>query len=149
MSAEAKLTVLMMDDDLYWADAYVKWLKRSYHLMYFDSGNGVLAVLTASTPLNMFVIDIMMPTPIGVDASDTSNGFTTGLYLLRAMRDQLVHRKIPVIALTNYADMKWLRQQLEDVHFLPQQVRLEAKINHSPQSLGRLIQEVLSQWLNA
>ena len=81
-------TVLVVDDDEALRTLAAKLIeKRGYRVLTASDGNGALAVLAGSVPVDLLVLDVVMP---GLD----------GLQTLEEVRTQRGYADLPVILLT-------------------------------------------------
>ena len=94
-------TILFVDDDPFWSQVYREELGKKFALVYKSSADGAIAELTTNEAINLLVLDVMMNTPESVDLTDTEGGLMTGVWILSKMRPMLLHRKLPIIMLTN------------------------------------------------
>ncbi len=93
--------ILFIDDEGFWAKPYRERLEEEFDVHYSDDPADGREFFAKTPRIDIIILDIMMPTPDGVDPRETDEGLDTGLWLLREMRGELIDRRVPVLILTN------------------------------------------------
>ncbi len=94
--------VLFIDDEKFYARPYVEALEENGFIVHSCfRAEDAAKFLQQNPQIGCIVLDIMMPTPPGVPASETNQGLDTGLYLLSKFADDVTSKRYPVLILTN------------------------------------------------
>ena len=106
------MNVLFIEDDRFWARSYVEELQTyGFDVVFKASAEGAIEYLESHSAVDAIVLDVMMPTPEGVAQSETSDGQSTGVWLLKQIADLILTHRIPVWILTN-RDANQLRETI-------------------------------------
>lgn len=95
------IRILFVDDEGFFARPYIEKLEKTFDVHFCDSADEALQRINSDNKLKVVVLDIMMPCPTGIAATVTSDGLSTGLWMLKQIRELMVGRGLPVVILTN------------------------------------------------
>jgi CheY-like chemotaxis protein len=143
------ITVLFIDDETNFATNYLDALTEfGYEVIHRDSADGGLAYLhNHAVEIDLVVLDIQMPTPIGVTSVATNDGLDTGIWLLGEARDLLEESTLPVLVLSNRAKVALEGLIAEKVMLLNQRlVRVTTKTVTSAKKLPPMVQSILAEF---
>lgn len=98
---EDKLPVVFVDDDQFYSIPWIEELAGSFDVRYEQDAAEAVSVIAGIKTQIALVLDVMMPPPEGVPASETEDGQTTGIWVLRSTLNALQQYNCPVILLTN------------------------------------------------
>ncbi len=99
-----KPTLLQIDDDGFFAALFREELEEEYEVEFCRSAEDALRAIERGTRYAAILLDIMMTPPSAELSAETDNGMSTGIWLLRSARDEIVGRPLPVVVLTNRTD---------------------------------------------
>ena len=97
---DERAAILFVDDEPFFAARYVEALEQHYRVHFLNRAIEVVPFLDENPTVSAVVLDVMMPTPAGVDEAETQRGLDTGLWLLDKMQ-YLGTWPLPVLILTN------------------------------------------------
>lgn len=130
--------ILIIDDEHgpieYYADAL---RERGYQVEHLDNVREVEALLVGPSDIDLFVVDIMMPTHGLPRYKNTNHGLATGLEVARAIRAQ--NPKVPIIMLTAIGTPEILDEiPVDDI------MQVESKIETLPFELADIVDRALA-----
>jgi|694.fasta_scaffold62555_3 CheY-like chemotaxis protein len=143
----SKGKVLFVDDDRFWARSYITELQAfGFEVMYSRDANYAVELVENYLDVDAIILDVMMPTPEGVQDDVTEEGLSTGLWVLDRIHDFIASRKICVWILTNRS----LPAVLERVDKLTtgasrEFITVNKKYEVSSLQLPRYLQEILEK----
>jgi CheY-like chemotaxis protein len=135
--------ILFVDDEPFFAARYIDALERRYRVHFLNRAVEVLPFLEENPKVRAVVLDIMMPTPDGVDHLLTQEGLDTGLWILDQMRS-LGTWPLPVMILTN-RNPDAIRGELVTRRLSDRHVRVRQKLETRAAELPGLLDEFMRQ----
>jgi CheY-like chemotaxis protein len=96
-----KPKLLFLDDEPEWQGDYLEDLDDLFEVIPFHEAERALKYFDEYADVEAIVLDIMMPTPIGVSSAATNEGLDTGIWFLEQISDYIRAQRCPVILLTN------------------------------------------------
>jgi CheY-like chemotaxis protein len=145
----SQLTILFIDDETHFATNYVEALREyGFKVLFYDTASEGLEYLrTNCLKIDLLVLDIQMPTPVGVSITETKDGLDTGIWLLGEARDLLEENQLPTLVLSNRAKIALEQAILERVLFDPPKlVRVTTKTATSAKKLPPLVADILGEF---
>lgn len=133
-----------LDDDKFYAKAWVKNLEETCEVVYFQTAADALVYVAAHADLKCLVVDMMMPTPSGVSPSETDDGNETGLWFLRQADDYIRTYSLPILVLTNRATSS-LIVAIEEMGYPLGLVEVRRKMETSREVLQKVIVEKITR----
>lgn len=100
--------LLFIDDEITTTviEGYIAELEKAFEVLTATRAEQVKPLLDRRTDIAALVVDMMLPVPDGVLSSRVDNGHSTGLWLVRSLRDLLISRQLGVFMLTNRSPTK-------------------------------------------
>lgn len=139
--------VVFVDDDKFYAYTWIEALRERYSVDHFSAADKARNNIPLTPKIQCIVLDVMMPTPMGVAEDETADGLETGLWLLRELRDFLQEGLIPVIVLTNRAS-EVIRQKIVEMNFPDDLVEVRFKLDVSSKRLPEIVRDKITRWNN-
>jgi CheY-like chemotaxis protein len=139
-----KPKVLLVDDDRFFARAYREALDREFDVEFVDNADAAIKRVKSPERLDALLLDIMMPTPQGVAAEATDDGFETGIWVLRQTTATLIERRLPVLVLTNRA-MRLVTEALLKINLPAGRVVARQKGDTKASELAKIVKDLLAQ----
>ncbi len=96
----SKPRILFIDDELFFAEPYMRELERDSEVILEQTAIGAIDAVNSARHWNAIILDIMMPSPDG-KVGLTADGLDTGLWILGEIVDAVISQRVPVIVLTN------------------------------------------------
>lgn len=100
MPVYPSIKVLFVDDEKYWRQGYAAELQATFDVQFEADALKARDAMRFDKQLAAVVMDIRMPTPPGIDASQTRDGKETGFWVV-AQVAPVVRDRLPVLFLTN------------------------------------------------
>jgi len=96
-----KLQIIVIDDSRGPIEYYIEALELSgYAVRHISTTREALAHIDNEEPVDLYVVDIMIPVgDSGLDVKQSNYGMTTGLLLRERLRRK--YKKMPILILTN------------------------------------------------
>jgi CheY-like chemotaxis protein len=140
-----KRLVLFVDDDRYYAYSWIEVLRSDFNVEH--RRDPLSALLRAQTlpEIDCIVLDVMMPTPEGVGASETADGFETGLWFLEKLVIRIKDLPIPVIVLTN-RELNLIQARIDNLRFQKGLVEVRRKLDVGTDMLKQIVHDLVSRW---
>ena len=144
MADEHQKEILFVDDEWYFAARYVQELRKRFKVHFLDRADEVVSFLQANPTIDALVLDIMLPTPVGVSEEDTGKGMDTGLWLLKRIQKEVDTWPFPVMVLTNRNTAgieQELRHRKTPLKYVHVRWKLDTPAFHVPDLLINLMQK--------
>ena len=107
--------VLFVEDDKFWARAYIRELQDSgFDVIYARSARDAVDLLNNSLDFDAVILDIMMPTPDEVADTVTEEGMSTGLWVLEQIKHLIAPNMLCVSILTN-RDLAAVTEKINEI----------------------------------
>ena len=135
--------VLFVDDEPFFAARYIEELEKCFRVHFLNRAVEVLPFLEENPNVSAVILDIMMPTPEGVDAEVTQEGLDTGLWLLDRMR-LLGTWPFPVMVLTN-RNPQVIRKELGERSVPKSFVKVRQKLDTRASALPALVTGLMEE----
>jgi len=131
--------LLQVDDDGYFAALYRQELEELYDVEFCRSAEEALRAIEAGTRFQAVLLDIMMAPPSLELRAETNDGLSTGIWLLKQIRDEVLSRPLPVIVLTNRTDER-LAEELASLNLPESLLQCHQKRSTSAVDLVPVVQ---------
>jgi len=132
-------TVLFIDDDPLPTKLYVRALEESgFRVVQKNSVDDALKFARGKQPVDIIIIDLMMPPGESFKDEPTHEGVTTGFFLRREMRK--LYPSQPIVLLTNINNPEILQSDEGEGA-----VRPLHKFTHPPFDLADKVKELLEK----
>ena len=130
--------IVFIDDDHGPMDLYVKALRAAgHHVTHLDTVAAALDhAQEATSPPDLYVLDIMMPVEDALDLKEAGYGLTSGIVIYRRIRERFP--MVPVTILTSVSSTRILNDLPLDDY-----TQWMAKIDVLPFELAHRIEEML------
>jgi CheY-like chemotaxis protein len=139
-------TILFIDDERFWAQNYVQHLEKKFTVVLRDRAIEALEHLKKhGHDLSLVILDIMMPSPEGVEPKRTEDGLSTGLYLLDQIHELVTSNQLPVVILTNRAP-KFVEEEVKFRAFPEGLVAVHAKNQTPAFYLPGRVEAMIERW---
>lgn len=138
--------ILFVDDERMPAEGYLDALAKHYSVHYEVGAQEALAFMIQSGErIRAAVVDVMMPTPDGVDDSETDGGFETGLWFLGRLKAELPRVwPIPTILLTN-RPLSLVTDALRHRDILPNTIEIRKKFETPAFLFPKIVENLINR----
>ena len=135
------LPIAFVDDETRHIAFYINALRGiGYESKHFESPDSCLIAIANGEEFALFVIDLMMPSVGKYSAERTRDFLTTGLYLVKDIRNQ--DRKTPIIVFTNLNIASIITEIQTEVAIEPN-VFFIRKVDYPPHLLAEAVNALL------
>ncbi len=142
------MKILFIDDDNFYTQLYkeclIEELEPPFTIETYERVTMGLNAVAATEEIALIILDIMMPTPLDVDAGATCDGLSTGIWFLTQVRERLIKRNIKILVLSNRG-MASIRDELKDISFPDGLVEVHHKVGIRAVDLPRKVKKFLER----
>jgi DNA-binding NarL/FixJ family response regulator len=135
--------VMFLDDETFFASAYLERLQEHFDVAYFDNARDGLVALHSDTAYHALILDIMMPTT--EDTPPNILSVDMGLWLLSELKKKIMDGPLPVLVLTN-RDVEHVRTHVAILGFTEGVIEVYRKIDLPAKRLPLVLQNLLHRW---
>lgn len=136
-------SILFLDDETFFASAYVDRLKEVFDVHYRDNVKDALDALHSARTYHGLVLDVMMPMTADMPANILD--IDTGLWVLAEAKSLVMDRPMPVLILTN-RDVEHVRKHVMCLGFPDGVVDVYRKIDMPAKRLPHALETLLHRW---
>jgi len=140
--------ILFVDDEPHYAIKYREALEKQFSVPFCDNANEALLYIQNHDELRLVVLDIMMPTPEGIDAIETNNGDETGLWMIQKCKEILSNRPLPILALTN-RNRQPILDKLTEFHLPTGLIEVRRKLETPARDLPAFASNLIQRWFSS
>lgn len=143
--AEPMKKILFVDDDRFFASAYVESLSETFKVVCVYEVRKALDILRSDDSFSAAIVDVMMPPPKGFEA-ETHEGASSGIWLLSEVRNEIIQRNLPVIVLSNRGS-HYVEQELAVIGLPSNLITVSTKMAVPSFQLPRLVGAAIARSL--
>jgi CheY-like chemotaxis protein len=140
-----KQHIVFVDDDGFYAGKWIEALEQLFDVKHFVDAGSAVKYINDNPGIRAVILDVMMPTPQTVDQSETDDGMSTGLWVLRNIGRHMIARQTPVIIHT-LRKVDEINASVSKYKFPDGLVTVHAKYETTRDDLRRLVQLKISRW---
>jgi len=130
--------VVLVDDDALVSSFYRDMLEESLGctVRHFLTPDTLFEFLASEPSVDLFILDVMLPTGRRYSSLDSHDGLTTGALVLRDLRER--YAQTPILVLTSSSDGSTLQQ-------LGHNARVCRKAEFSPSEIAKIANTMIGE----
>ena len=90
-----------MDDDRFFAQEFIEELRSEFTVLFHNTSEDAIRSIVEDESLDAAILDVMMDPPLIAPLSEVKQGFSTGVWIFKKIRDHAISRRLPICLLTN------------------------------------------------
>lgn len=134
--------ILFVDDEPEWCGLYLEALGAGFDVVLKHSAAEAIEHVHNHMDIEGIILDIMMPTPIGISSSKTNRGLDTGVWLVEQLVDYILVHKCPVIIATNREKSNF-EARLSKLALPPELLQVKMKNDLKPSILAVMMKQLI------